>query len=231
MKTDRLEHSLNAIEAWSPQINFIPLVGPRYDEGLTQGVRVLILGESHYREDLQDPDPDRGCTHRNFQGYLEGCDLTGESQFFQKLPKIVTRQLTPTQAESVFAWERVAYANAVQSFVSGPSTSPTDEQFSAAGPALKELAAALKPQAILMLGKRLWDGIPPDVGVWSNEPPIAAEKENRRIWLVPTGDAFARVSWIFHPSRHTESIESAIGVFEKLLERCTGGPARALIAT
>lgn len=190
MKTDRLEHPLNAIEAWSPQINFIPLVGPRYDEGLT-------LGESHYREDLQDPDADRGCTHRNFRGYLEHCDLTGESQFFQKLPKIVTRQLAPTQAESVLAWERVAYANAVQSFVSGPSTSPSDEQFTAAGPALKELAAALKPHAILMLGKRLWDGIPADVGEWSDEPPIATEKESRRIWLVHTGDGYARASWIF----------------------------------
>jgi hypothetical protein len=221
---NKLTHPLNSESAWSPFVHFIPLVGPHYDDGLTNGVRVLILGESHYGDPAQ-PNFGRNCTHHHFQDYLEECDLTGESQFFQKLPKIITRQISPSPADSVAAWERVAFANAVPSLLAGPNLSPSSEQFAAAGVALRELAMVLNPDAILFLGKRLWDGVPSDVGAWSEEPPIDAEKE-RRVWLVPTARGFARATWVFHPSRNAESLPSAISVFTELLARCTSGPAR-----
>ena len=225
---ERLGHPLNAAEAWPPPVHFVPLVGPRYDEGISRGVRLLILGESHYGDATEGEHFGRGCTHYHFQGYLDGCDLAGESQFFQKLPKILTGNVDPTKAESAQAWQRVSYANAVQSLVPAASTSPSRSQFSEAGPALRLMAATLKPDAILMLGRRLWNGIPADVGAWSDEPPIRAEKEDRSVWLVPTGEGYARASWIFHPSRNTESLASAMGVLAELIERCASGPPRPL---
>jgi hypothetical protein len=229
-RVNMLEDPRNAAEAWSPRIHFIPLVGPRYEEGLVSDVRVLILGESHYGSDPNEPRFGRGCTHHHFGGYLEGCDVTGETQFFQKLPKIVARNVAPTSEETALAWQRVSYANAVQSLLSGPSRSPSNDQFAAAGPALKEMVEKLKPDAILMLGRRLWNRIPAEVGVWSDEDPIEAEKVPRRIWLVPTGSGYARATWIYHPSRHTESIGSAIRVFDGLLQRCASGVPAAPVA-
>lgn len=222
-------HPLNAPSAWNQSIHFTPLVGPDYDAGLVDGIRVLLLGESHYGIDDAGGNFGSRCTHHHFEGYLtDDCDWSTDRPFFQKLPSIVTRKLEPTAAESGWAWRHIAFSNAIQSLLPASSAVPTREQFERAGEAVQELVSVLRPHVVLMLGKRLWDGIPPAIGVYSDEPPIQPSEQPRKIWLLPHPDGFSRATWIYHPSRYFESIPSSIAVFSELLERAHQGQPRPI---
>lgn len=207
--------------AWSDQVYFVPCIGPNYDLGLRDDVRVLLLGDSHYRKDGQSGKGwGRDCTIFNFEEYLDETyeDWKTEKPFFKKLPSIVALKPEPTPTESANAWRRVAFANAVQTFMDGTRRSPSKEQYTQAGVAVREMVDVLQPDVVLMLGARLWKNIPSDLGAFGEEAPLAAKPTNREVWLIPTRKGHARVSWIYHPSTHIETLSSAIGVLDQLID-------------
>lgn len=208
--------------AWTDAVYFIPFVGQEYERGLTQGVRVLLLGESHYASAPKAREWGRKCTIENFKDYEnESCDFDSESPFFRKLPRIVTRKLRPTQSESALAWRRIAYANRVQRFVGEHARErPSPAQWGTGDPALVELTERLKPHVILVLGAENWNKI--KWGSYADEtidPPIFAPRKKRRIWLVPHSEGYAKCTWVYHPSTNCDSVQSAIDVFSQLIER------------
>lgn len=142
-----------------------------------------------------------------------------EKPFFKKLPSIVALKPEPTSAESANAWRRVAFANAVQTFMDGTRRSPSKAQYAQAGLAVREMVDVLQPHVVLILGARLWKSIPSDLGEYSHEAPLTAEPRNRDVWLIPTAEGHARVSWIFHPSTYRESVQNAIAVLDQLIDR------------
>jgi hypothetical protein len=219
--------SRSDVSAWSDQVYFVPLIGPDYERGLRDGVRVLLLGDSHYRNEGDTGIGwERDCTVVNFQEYLdEKYDgWRTERAFFKKLPAIVALKADPTPAESASAWRSVAFANAVQSFMDGARRSPTKAQYAQAGIAVREMVDLLQPDVVLVLGSRLWKNLPADLGKYSEETALSAEREDRDVWLIPTQKGHARVSWIFHPSTHRESVESAIGVLAQLIDLAKPNP-------
>lgn len=216
-------HPFASPSAWSPAVYFTPFVGDDYDLGLVDGVRVLLLGESHYGVPSSAPGCGRDCTQSNFDGYMdEDCDLDNQPQFFRKLPRIVTRDENVTQVGSAAAWRCIAYANFVQEFV-GPHARmrPSHDQWKRGQAALTEFVETLRPDVVLVLGAQLWNHIVD--GQASNEERISADRSNREVWLIPHKDGFARSSWIYHPSTNYESLPSAIGVFAELLRRAASG--------
>jgi hypothetical protein len=221
----QINHPLSSAEAWSGTVYFTPFVGRDYDQGLVDGTKVLVLGESHYGTKSELPGSGRDCTIYNFQEYAsESCDIDNQSQFFRKLPRIVTRNSATTQAESAAAWTRISYSNFVQDFAGAHAWQrPSHEQWLAGQAALTEIAERLKPDVILVLGAQLWNDI--TVGSKCDEPPIKAQRRDREIWLVPHSDGYARTSWVYHPSRNYESLQSSIDVFSSLLNRAAAGPA------
>lgn len=216
-------HPLVSPSAWTSPVYFTPFVGERYDEGLVSGVRVLLLGESHYGVASEEPGFGSDCTLYNFEGYTdETCDIDHQHQFFQKLPRIVTRNLAVTQLESAEAWRRIAFSNFVQEFVGANARMrPTPGQWRQGQAALTVLIERLQPNVVLVLGAQLWDNI--TEGRKSGEPKIHADRRDREIWLIPNGNGYARSSWIYHPSTNYESVASAIGVFAELINRAAIG--------
>jgi hypothetical protein len=212
-------HPLASPSAWSPAVYFTPFVGDDYDLGLVDGVRVLFLGESHYGAPSSEPGNGRDCTQYQFNDFMdESCDIYNQSQFFQKLPRLVTRDENVTQAESAAAWRRIAYANFVQEFVGEHARMrPSPDQWKRGQAALTEFVERLRPDVVLVLGAQLWNHIVE--GVASNEQKISADRWGREVWLIPHEEGFARSSWIYHPSTNYESLPSAIGVFAELLRR------------
>lgn len=75
---------------WSERVYFRPFVGPDYDAGLVDGVRIRLLGESHYAGEPQTEAQGRDCTIETFSGYLT-CDLEPGNTFFGKLQRIVEK--------------------------------------------------------------------------------------------------------------------------------------------
>lgn len=214
-------HPLTPAASWSPAVHFIPTVGPDFDAGLVPGVRVLLLGESHYGVASDAPGWGRDCTQYHFDSFMdESCDIDNQSQFFRKLPRIVTRDTGVTQAESAAAWRRVAFANFVQDFVGAHARMrPTREQWTQGQVALTELAQKLRPDVVLVLGAQLWNHITEGCG--GGENAIHADRHERDVWLIPHDGGYARASWIYHPSTNYETVDSAISVFAELIRRAS----------
>jgi uracil-DNA glycosylase len=213
------------IEDWSSAVYFIPSVGPRYESGLVDGKRVLLLGESHYASDADAIASGRRCTTDYFDDYWT-CDLLPGNRFEGKLQRIATRNPEPTALESQLAWKRIAFANFVQEFVGdGSRQRPSRAQWKTGQPALSEIVRRLRPHAVLVLGRATWNHI--TEGQASDEPPIEIlGRPSRSIWLMPHEDGYAKSTWIYHPSTGYDSTASAINVFEALLERVQlSGPA------
>ena len=202
---------------------FTPFVGDDYDLGLIDDTRVLLLGESHYGTVSDDPGSGPDCTQYTFGDYTrDDCDFSQESQFFRKLPCILTRDEDVTQVESAAAWRRIAYANFVQEFVGAHARMrPSRDQWKRGQAALTELAEKLQPDVVLVLGAQLWNHV--TEGRPTNEAAIRAERCDRDVWLIPHDQGFARTSWIYHPSTNYESLSSSTGVFAELLRRAAGG--------
>ena len=218
MNRELLHASNEEIDGWTSAVYFIPSIGPLYCSGLTDGKRVLLLGESHYGSDAEAVALGRQCTTHNFDDY-QTCDLSPGNRFWGKLQRIVTRNAAPTAQESNSAWKHIAYANFVQEFVGdGPRQRPSRDQWKTGQPALTELVHRLRPHALLVLGRATWNHI--TEGRASNEPPIQIPgRPDRSIWLIPYEGGYAKSTWIYHPATGYDSTASAIKVFESLLTR------------
>lgn len=131
-----------------------PWVGSGYRDGGLYGLRVLILGESHY---------DSSDNLR--ESYTIDCirDIAQRRRFrfFTAVQSLMqgTRGWVPDAERAAF-WERVAYCNFVQSFAPGPRVAPTPEMWSAGGAALVQTVGELSPQLVVALGERLWPRLP-----------------------------------------------------------------------
>jgi hypothetical protein len=136
---------------------FEPWEGSRYrPEGLS-GVRVLILGESHYG--------DIGTEYRSMT--VDVVRKRGQEirdSFFTKTQKLVSGTAPDgwvSDEERYEFWERVTFYNFVQSFPgAGPRCRPTREMWSAAVTPFLATIHELTPQALVVLGKGLRSYLP-----------------------------------------------------------------------
>lgn len=204
---------------WSDAVHFHPLVGPQYQQGLVAGLRVLLLGESHYDAAPTDGD-ERETTQDEFKDYWEDtCKIYPGNRFWGRLQRIVTRDLAPTPAESAAAWRRIAFANLVQRFVGSSSRDrPSRGMWATGRPAFDEIVQKLRPHAVLVLGKATWAHIGCDSGYYAQEV-IPAPRELRRIWIMPWAGGATQLTWVFHPASNKDSSEVCIAIFSALLDQ------------
>lgn len=195
---------------------FEPWVGANYCDGFAGGPRLLILGESHYRE--APPEPGRDFTrrltcqyarsqwnHRFWTGIMQTVLGHPRAEIEQgvQIPPINGGDPIPMNRESFWQW--VALYNYIQVLLPGPGHPPPPEAWPAARPAFEAVLEALEPQALLILGRRLWDHLPgptPDSGNQEYEGPcLNAGELDGHAWVYQLPNEHrVLAAGIHHPS-------------------------------
>lgn len=207
---------------WPDEVGFIPFVGRNYLVG-HRGKRVFLLAESHYVKDeevLRNPSKLRRVTVDEFKDCedCEDCEARDWGRFYRRLDSILTGSDQPMGPAAADAWSRVAYANFVQQSV-GKSASmrPNKSMWASGRKAFRAYVDRLMPDVILVIGKMTYDRTPAEGGRRLAGGIIKAAKVDREIWEVDHPGGSALMSWVYHPSRPNDSVDTSIKVFEKLL--------------
>lgn len=166
---------------------FEPWVGSNYG---TNDDRLLILGESHYGPASMPGNSTKTLT----QEYV---DEKWNHRFWTNIMQVVNGQPHEEIDRAEF-WRRVAFYNYVQQPVAEtPGVAPACEMFTASKAAFFSVLDSLKPKAILVLSKRLWENLPSE-GRPSQE--IRCPDGSRESWVYAYNGGEALASWIPHPS-------------------------------
>jgi hypothetical protein len=137
------------------KVHFRPWVGRHYQSGFA-GVRLLVLGESHYDWDGR-PQDERECTRFVAQIYADDDE---RKRFATNLEMVATGARLCRQQKNEF-WHSIAFYNYIQSLVGdGPRQRPTATMWNAAEEPFFEVLSQLRPQAVLVLGRGLWNWMP-----------------------------------------------------------------------
>lgn len=213
-----LSFDLRNPETWPDEVGFVPFVGDRYEQGI-DGLRVLILGESHYAKD-DKPRPSGNAKRRfTISEFAEAANEHRTNRawgtFSRRCDSIVSRVVEPTPLQAALAWKQVAFANYVQDFAGdGARQRPTGPQWTQARNVFPVLLERLKPNMILALGRQLWDHMP---GVKTALPAIAAPRSPRTVWRMDYQGGHALMSWVYHPSWPNDSVATYVHVMQSLL--------------
>jgi hypothetical protein len=138
-------------------IYFLPWIGDNYKQGFC-GRSFLVLGESHYscwdgsEHDLQATFT-RECVH-------DAANQRPGARFWKNTEQALLnerRQGGRCPSGGFALWNRFAFYNFVQSPVSGgPRSIPTVQQFDDSLAAFATVLGTLRPERVLVCGKRLW---------------------------------------------------------------------------
>lgn len=176
---------------------FMPWIGPRYRDGGFDGLRVLILGESHYRWGLE-ADRVRYATRVVMQGEVTGTD---QHRFHDRVMRVMhgSNGRIP-QEEVVRFWNGVAFYNYVQEFVGDhPRDRPSPMQWEQAATVLPTVLAALRPQFVLACGRELYEHLKtvPDL---TSAPEFGADNYTRSREISVGSGERGVVGLIHHPA-------------------------------
>ena len=145
---------------------FDPWVGKEYkDKKGLFGVKILLLGESHYGTCESESDK-KIFTKKVVCSVIEEKDKAGNKKkrpFFTKILRLVTlKQVVSTEESRKEFWKKVAFYNYIQEFVPKRKP-PTKEMWDKAGDHLKKTIRELEPDVIVVLGVRLSNHLPADI--------------------------------------------------------------------
>ena len=157
------------------EVTFHPWVGSHYGSRENRfGVRLLVLGESHYNDTVNEGDQDpEWIQYRNSHGgervftQFVVCKW-GQNQrasFFTIIAKVLSGSANwiDDDARSEI-WKHVAFYNYVSNYVpwyqgNDRPERPTRELWQASKAPFEIVLQSLKPDAVLMLGKELSDWV------------------------------------------------------------------------
>ncbi|WP_156968995.1 hypothetical protein [Arenimonas metalli] len=198
-------------------VHYVPYIGADYFAGLAGGARLLLVGESHYEKKGLTSEESKKYTLSHFGEYVDlSLDLKKDSTFFKRVGKMPTLKEDASREAVAEVWRRVAFTNFLQGSVGDKATDrPNKDLWDTGERALREIVSRLEPDAVLFISKSVWDRV--GYGTWSAEPPIAAERCSRRLWLFPHGAGEALCTWVYHPSWNFETQASRIKVLIELL--------------
>ena len=174
-----------------PECQFGPWVGNSYWRGFEGGPRLLILGESHYDGD----DSDKSFTQRLTRDYAEG---KLHHRFWTMTMQVVAGR-DKAEIDRMRFWQSVAFYNFIQEIVgSGPRMRPSAEAWRSARRPFEAVLNTLRPQAMLVLGKVLWDYLP---NSGREGPKLRVGESCRESWLYPLPEpSEVLATSINHPS-------------------------------
>lgn len=174
---------------------FAPWVGPRYESGAVDGLRLLVLGESLYGRH-ESVERDRSLTHRVVEDHLRG---RPRHRFVSTVAAVVAGvRPGDTNGEGAF-WNAVAFHNYVQEYAGERARQrPREEAWAQGAPALREVLAELQPDLILVCGRALWEHLKQVDGLTSD--PIQEDYDKRiRSRLFDAGGTKVVGGMINHP--------------------------------
>ena len=138
-------------------IQFKPWIGPDYEKSGIEGIKILILGESHYG--------DKGEEYEDFTSdVVEEWAINKRLAFFTKIAKSLLRmpqkQYLSDEHKADF-WNSVSFYNYVQQFVGdGPRQRPSYDQWERSKQAFVETISQINPQVCVVFGYELWGNLP-----------------------------------------------------------------------
>ena len=138
-------------QRFSEHLRFEPYKGNVYDAGYERGVKLLVLGESHYGKD-------RGAdmTLYFLRRHIDG---TEPAAFWTKLERAITG-CTPEDVDPPAFWSRVAFANIIQNVLRDRETRPGPRDRATVEPAFLELVDRLAPDLVIMFATGAWSELP-----------------------------------------------------------------------
>lgn len=155
-----IEHfTLQKIITIMAKINFLPWIGEHYYKTGFAGKRILVLGESHYCQNVSDASED--ITRRVIMDLF---DSTSEHEAYKntytKFAQALLGRGELSFADKELFWNSVAFYNYVQVPISGPRVAPTRENFRNSEAAFFEVIEMLRPDIIIVWGHRLYNNLP-----------------------------------------------------------------------
>jgi hypothetical protein len=144
-------------------IAFDPWIGPLYDTEGLGGTRLLLLGESQYPgpKTIVSPDgipslTDASATTEN----VEDLALKGRNRFFTKVILGLGAGQWISDERKAGVWQRVAFYNFVQQWLSGSRCRPTEQMWLAARGPLLDVIDNCRPHLVVVLGVELANHLP-----------------------------------------------------------------------
>ncbi|QNR96649.1 hypothetical protein ICJ04_14205 [Stenotrophomonas sp. 169] len=215
---------------WPDAVRFIPYWGDLYWEGM-DGVRVLLLGESHYRnEGLSDAlEVTRPFTQDTFREMATEVRKAGDGPFFKALDLLLNGRQDFQRQEAAEAWRRVAFLNLSQAFAgSQASHRPRNQALRDGGDVLwQEILPVLKPNVVLVLGRTAWrlfsHGKPqPGLEPFNARHVNRGEGkrryiESREVWSLDYEGGSALMTWVYHPSWHVDTWQDRSAALRHLI--------------
>ena len=136
---------------------FEPWIGSKYNSENRFGVRVLVLGESHYGDESET----RSTITSEVVRWLAQDE---RHSFFTKISKVLLGLDEKTWLDNEVrgeVWNHIAFYNYIQGFVGNESrVRPSSEMWDSAKEPFLETVKRLSPMVILVLGKELATRIP-----------------------------------------------------------------------
>lgn len=140
-------------------VRYKPWIGSMYGDPDNEfgGIRVLVLGESHYGTKASD------TPEKTIKVIKEKARVM-KKPFYTNTVKLIYRFQRKGGVNSELrkkAWEQVAFYNFVQFLVSDkPRVRPSKNMWEQSVPAFLEVVEELNPDLILVLGKELAKNLP-----------------------------------------------------------------------
>jgi hypothetical protein len=138
------------------KIHFKPWVGQDYFDAGLYGLRILVVGESHYGSGDQNPSFTRTVVKKWGQD--------NRRSFFTVVAKLLLGHGRGVKVRTVQRkqfWEKIAFYNYVQEFVGPrPRMRPTPAMWKRSEKAYHQVLCDLKPDLVVVLGKQLAKYLP-----------------------------------------------------------------------
>jgi hypothetical protein len=146
----------------SSGIFFLPWIGDEYQQGFC-GRKFLVLGESHYVQwDAADHELEPTFTRECIQEVVSRQD---GARFWKSMEQALLNERREDgwcPGGGLGLWNKFAFYQYVQfPIAAGPRVSPTDQQSNDSLSAFTAVLEALRPERVLVCGKRLWGNMGP----------------------------------------------------------------------
>ncbi len=149
---------------WNNHIRFCPWIGKDYQQGFEvrsygKRLRVLVVGESHYKDGSHDDNGDRTFTQDVVANYLAPRKERGwqPSKFWTVLGRTIAGR---DSYDPPKFWNEISYYVFVQDFAGdGPRQRPTPQMWDISYPPFLEIIEKLVPQKVIVVGKELWSHV------------------------------------------------------------------------
>lgn len=176
---------------------FDPWIPPG-DDPRFRGIRLVIVGESHYDEGKPFTDAERRQHTRNVVRDW-AANATGYQKFFVNIYRTLNDDGADwSSPQFKHFWNSVHFCNYVQRFMRAPGDRPTKSDFALSADAFHATLDELKPDAVLVVSKATWLAM----GTRNASKEFEDERGLGDVWRYGHAGGSCLVAHTKHPSRN-----------------------------